>query len=50
MGGPRGTGHAGTEGRPHTAIERALIEKLITLTLNDLFNGFQPRLCHYAGV
>lgn len=42
MGGPRGTGHAGTEGRPHTAIERALIEKLITLTLNDLSTAFSP--------
>lgn len=42
MGGPRGVGHAGTEGRPHTAIERALIEKLITLTLNDLSTAFNP--------
>ncbi|MBB2197432.1 MAG: flagellar motor switch protein FliM [Gluconacetobacter sp.] len=42
MGGPRGVGHAGTEGRPHTAIERSLIEKLITLTLNDLSAAFNP--------
>lgn len=42
MGGPRGVAHAGTEGRPHTAIERALIEKLITLTLNDLSAAFNP--------
>lgn len=42
MGGPRGTGHAGVEARPHTAIERALIEKLITLTLNDLSTAFSP--------
>ncbi|QEO16881.1 flagellar motor switch protein FliM [Acetobacter vaccinii] len=42
MGGPRGAGHAGMEDRPHTAIERALIEKLITLTLNDLSIAFSP--------
>ena len=42
MGGPRGTGHAGPENRPHTAIERALIEKLITLTLDDLSSAFSP--------
>jgi flagellar motor switch protein FliM len=42
MGGPRGSGHAGQEGRPHTAIERSLIEKLITLTLNDLSTAFNP--------
>ncbi|MFT9015075.1 MAG: flagellar motor switch protein FliM [Acetobacter sp.] len=42
MGGPRGTGHVGTETRPHTAIERALIEKLIVLTLNDLSAAFSP--------
>ncbi|WP_233129181.1 flagellar motor switch protein FliM [Acetobacter sp. DsW_54] len=42
MGGPRGVGHAGVETRPHTAIERALIEKLITLTLNDLSIAFNP--------
>ncbi|WP_459987510.1 flagellar motor switch protein FliM [Komagataeibacter kakiaceti] len=42
MGGPRGTGHAGVEARPHTAIERALIEKLITLALNDLSTAFSP--------
>ncbi|GBQ18856.1 flagellar motor switch protein FliM [Gluconacetobacter sacchari] len=42
MGGPRGVGHVGTEGRPHTAIERSLIEKLITLTLNDLSAAFTP--------
>lgn len=42
MGGPRGVGHAGVETRPHTAIERALIEKLITLTLNDLSVAFSP--------
>ena len=42
MGGPRGVGHTGVETRPHTAIERALIEKLITLTLNDLSAAFNP--------
>lgn len=42
MGGPRGVGHAGVETRPHTAIERALIEKLITHTLNDLSVAFNP--------
>ncbi|WP_254604684.1 flagellar motor switch protein FliM [Acetobacter syzygii] len=42
MGGPRGVGHAGVETRPHTAIERALIEKLITLTLSDLSSAFNP--------
>lgn len=42
MGGPRGIGHAGSEARPHTAIERALIEKLIVLTLHDLSAAFSP--------
>lgn len=42
MGGQRGHGHSGTETRPHTAIERALIEKMITLTLNDLSSAFSP--------
>ncbi|ACI53207.1 flagellar motor switch protein FliM [Gluconacetobacter diazotrophicus PA1 5] len=42
MGGPRGVGYAGVEARPHTAIERALIEKLVTLTLNDLSTAFNP--------
>lgn len=42
LGGPRGVGHAGMEGRPHTAIERSLIEKLIALTLHDLSAAFSP--------
>lgn len=42
MGGPRGKGHSGTEGRPHTAIERTLIEKLMTLTLRELSIAFSP--------
>lgn len=42
MGGQRGHGHTGTETRPHTAIERALIEKMVTLTLNDLSSAFSP--------
>lgn len=42
MGGPKGSGPVGIEGRQHTAIERALIEKLITLTLNDLSVAFTP--------
>ncbi|GBQ80003.1 flagellar motor switch protein FliM [Gluconacetobacter johannae DSM 13595] len=42
MGGLRGSGHAGVAGRPHTAIERSLIEKLVTLTLNDLSIAFSP--------
>ncbi|NIE79483.1 flagellar motor switch protein FliM [Asaia sp. As-1742] len=42
MGGPRGKGHSGTEGRPHTAIERTLIEKLMNLTLRELSVAFSP--------
>ncbi|WP_336946195.1 flagellar motor switch protein FliM [Asaia sp. HN010] len=42
MGGQRGRSHSGIEGRPHTAIERALIEKLVTLTLKELSVAFGP--------
>lgn len=42
MGGPRGKGHSGVEGRPHTAIERALLEKLIALALRELSIAFSP--------
>ncbi|GBR09768.1 flagellar motor switch protein FliM [Asaia siamensis] len=42
MGGQRGRGHSGIEGRPHTAIERALIEKLVSLALKELSVAFSP--------
>ncbi|WP_025885162.1 flagellar motor switch protein FliM [Asaia prunellae] len=42
MGGQRGRGHSGVEGRPHTAIERALLEKLVTLALRELSFAFGP--------
>ena len=42
MGGERGAGPKIIENRPHTALERALIEKLIVITLADLSEAFAP--------
>lgn len=42
MGGERGGGPKIIENRPHTALERALIEKLIVIILSDLSEAFAP--------
>lgn len=42
MGGQRGSGPRIIENRPPTALERALIEKLAVLSLNELSEAFKP--------
>ena len=44
LGGRRGTAAMRVEGRPYTTIERNLVERLITVVLNDLTASFDP-LC-----
>jgi flagellar motor switch protein FliM len=44
LGGRRGTAAMRIEGRPYTTIERALVERLISVVLQDLSASFDP-LC-----
>lgn len=44
LGGRRGTAAMRIEGRPYTTIERALVERLIQVVLQDLSASFNP-LC-----
>jgi flagellar motor switch protein FliM len=42
LGGRRGTAAMRIEGRPYTTIERNLVERLISVVLNDLTSTFDP--------
>jgi flagellar motor switch protein FliM len=42
LGGRRGTAAMRIEGRPYTTIERTLVERLITVVLQDLSDAFGP--------
>lgn len=42
LGGRRGVAPVRIEGRPFTSIERALVERLIRLVLNEMGNAFAP--------
>ncbi len=42
LGGRRATSSLRIEGRPYTTIERNLIEKMITIILNDVSAAFDP--------
>ena len=42
LGGRRGTAAMRVEGRPHTSIERALAERLVSVVLDDLSDAFAP--------
>src|SRR6185436_3638711 len=42
LGGRRGTAAMRIEGRPYTTIERNLVERLVTVVLNDLSAAFDP--------
>ncbi len=42
LGGRRGTAAMRIEGRPYTTIERTLVERLITVVLDDLSDAFAP--------
>jgi flagellar motor switch protein FliM len=42
LGGRRGTTAMRIEGRPYTTIERTLVERLITVVLDDLSEAFSP--------
>jgi flagellar motor switch protein FliM len=42
LGGRRGTAAMRIEGRSYTSIERALVERLIAVVLDDLSEAFQP--------
>jgi flagellar motor switch protein FliM len=42
LGGRRGTNALRIEGRPYTTIERALVERLIGVVLQDLSDAFAP--------
>jgi flagellar motor switch protein FliM len=42
LGGRRGTAAMRIEGRPYTTIERTLVERLITVVLQDLTDAFSP--------
>src|SRR5690242_2740607 len=42
LGGRRGTAAMRIEGRPYTTIERTLVERLITVVLQDLSEAFSP--------
>ena len=42
LGGRRGTAAMRIEGRPYTTIERTLVERLITVVLQDLSDAFEP--------
>jgi flagellar motor switch protein FliM len=42
LGGRRGTAAMRIEGRSYTSIERALVERLVAVVLEDLSEAFQP--------
>ncbi|NHN87915.1 flagellar motor switch protein FliM [Acetobacter conturbans] len=42
LGGARNPRPLNVEGRPHTTIERALVEKMVKVILSDLSIGFDP--------
>ncbi len=42
LGGRRGSAAMRVEGRPYTTIERTLVERMITVVLNDLSAAFDP--------
>ncbi|GAA0567381.1 flagellar motor switch protein FliM [Craurococcus roseus] len=42
LGGRRGNAAMRVEGRPHTSIERALAERLVSVVLDDLSEAFKP--------
>ncbi len=42
LGGRRGTAAMRVEGRPYTSIERALVERLVAVVLEDLSEAFRP--------
>ena len=42
LGGRRGTAAMRIEGRPYTTIERNLVERMITVVLEDLSAAFEP--------
>src|SRR6201999_2921994 len=42
LGGRRGTAAMRIEGRPYTTIERNLVERLVTVVLQDLSGAFDP--------
>jgi flagellar motor switch protein FliM len=42
LGGRRGTAAMRIEGRPYTSIERALVERLVSVVLDDLSEAFRP--------
>ena len=42
LGGRRGTAAMRIEGRPYTTIERALVERMVGVMLNDLSIAFEP--------
>jgi flagellar motor switch protein FliM len=44
LGGRRGTAAMRIEGRPYTTIERTLVERLVSVVLDDLTSAFEP-LC-----
>lgn len=42
LGGRRGTAAMRIEGRPYTTIERNLVERMVTVVLQDLSSAFEP--------
>lgn len=42
LGGRRGTAAMRIEGRPYTTIERNLVERMITVVLQDMSQSFEP--------
>ena len=42
LGGRRGTAAMRIEGRPYTTIERNLVERMVTVVLQDMSHSFEP--------
>ena len=42
LGGRRGTAAMRVEGRPYTTIERALVQRMVEVVLNDAVQAFEP--------
>ena len=42
LGGRRGTAALRIEGRPYTTIERNLVERMVSVILNDMTGAFEP--------
>ncbi len=42
LGGRRGTAAMRIEGRPYTTIERALVQRMVEVVLNDMRQAFEP--------